>query len=652
MTTKKYNPTPEILKKQHERYDALNDMWEIKNRSYSQFNGPKGDRNLTQYVDAMDKRLNGYTPTREDQDKESWQSNIHDNTTRNKLKAIVATISTSIPEMTYQAVSKTGIYSAKRAELVKQLVRHSRLVGQNPQLDMFFEAWECAGKGTVVKYDGYLLSRFKRKFIKSFDLTTGESEFSEREEVVDDRPIDLHVPLAEFFIDDIYTPNVQDQRRLAWVQHYNKSQIEQEFGHYRNTKYVLDRQGAKKFQDTNDTFYYKQWGRRVSDEDDYEVFRFYSKEEDVYEIWINGIDILYAPLLWGGSKKLYPFSKTIFEPFDGFKFFYGKALPHILEGYQDTRNTLINSILDKTYRAISPPMLVGLVNKDLLDIEDEFVNQDNKIYVPDINQVKPMPYEGMSQSEVAMLEVVARSMDLASVDVSQQGATGKGVTAREIVIADERAKELKGTFYMFLEDLWLQKTRLRIQNILLNYTEPKIERVVGKDGKGMLVEAFQLFQVPDTEFSDGSVGTLGIQVVSAGSKRDKLAESGVKPQKQLSVREIEARELQANKEGINLKLVSVSSDYLDNWEFDFTIVPQSIQARNQIRKEAVVKDKLQSMAVLFPEYLASNKEKAFSDFLDIYGESAEEYAPPAQQPPPMEEGQTPQVNVPQNAPRQ
>lgn len=44
-------------------------------------------------------------------------------------------------------------------------------------------------------------------------------------------------------------------------------------------------------------------------------------------------------------------------------------------------------------------------------------------------------------------------MDLGTVSENQQGVTGKGVTAREIVIANENAKKLKGIFFMFLTDL-------------------------------------------------------------------------------------------------------------------------------------------------------------------------------------------------------
>ena len=44
------------------------------------------------------------------------------------------------------------------------------------------------------------------------------------------------------------------------------------------------------------------------------------------------------------------------------------------------------------------------------------------------------------------------------------------------------------------------------------------------------------------------------------------------------------------------------------------------------------------MLTIFPEYLASNKEKEFRKFTEIFGESVDDYNPPVQQPMMGEEG--------------
>ena len=623
-----YNPSPKVVEVRTKLYQAIEEMIEVRNKSRKQFNGHRGDRTPVEYWDDSDRRLNGYTSTREEQGKEDWQANYFDPVTRNKMKAFIAGVALDVPEISYRAVNSTGIFSAKRAELIKQLVRHSYLLSANPQVEIFYDAWEGAGRGTVIKYDGYLKTKHKRKFITSYDQETGEIEFEEKDVVVEDRPIELGVPLSEFFIRDFFIENVQDQPDIAWIQRYSYAQVEFEFGKYKNFKYVKDKSIIRRFEGDTKTYFYDHWNERVEDKDDYEVIRYWNKPEDRYEIWINGVDIFLAPILTGKKKKLYPFSKTILEPFEGRKFFYGKSFPHILEGIQDRTNATKNSVIDKLYRSLTPPMLVGLVNKDLLDIEDEFVNQDNKIYVPDVNQVKPLPFEGVSQGDIAMMQVDARDADLASSDSVQQGIQGEGVTAREAMLADEHARKLKGIFFMFLQDLWLQKTRLRIPNILSNYFKPKYEAIVGPKGHELLQEVLTILNVPNTSLSDGTKGTLAIQIADNENKL-------------LKVPEIEAREEIMQNEGVPYKLIAVTSDYFDDWDFDFEVLPESLYTNDKIKKETMIKEKIQWFATLFPEFFLANKDKFIEQSLDIYSESVESYNPPVNIPPPMPEGGTP-----------
>ncbi len=610
-------------------YQALDDMILQRNEKWPHFADDDGPQDLKNYLDNSDKRLNGLTPSREEQGKKDYQSNFFDPVTRNKLKAVVAGVALSLPEFKYKAVNKAGIFSSQRAELMKRLVDHSRM-RDNPKVAMFFEAWEMAGKGTVIKYDGYLKTKYPRKYIKSYDKVTGEVVFDERDEVVDDYPVDLFVPLIEFYIWDFHIRGVQNQPRVAWVQHYNKQQLDQEFGKMPNHKYVKDQESCANIQAQQKTYFYDRWTKRTQKKDDFEVIRFYDKEFDKFEIWANGVPLLRVPLLWGKAEKKYPFADAILEPFTDSAFFYGKSLPHILMGIQDVDNTIINSVLDKMARGYDPAMLVGLANKDLLDLEDELVSSDNKIYVPNVEQVKPMPVAEVNRAELVMLDVIARKADLASVDANQQGIAGRGVTAREILIADENAAKLKGIFFTFLEDLWLQKNKLRVQNILANYMQPKYEAIIGKDGKEQLLETMKVFHIDDVEFSDGSRGTLGVGIAE-------------NPQKLPGVPEIEAREEIMKEQGINYKFVAATSDYLDDWEYDFMIIPETLEAKSQAKKQAIVFEKQQYEAATFPEWFVANKDKRYAEFLEIYDETIEEQTPP--QPPAPPQPETPSRSI-------
>ena len=625
--TASYLPSLEEQKAQTQVYKDIEYMIERRNQNYKQFNGHNGDRTAIQYWEDSDRRLNGYTLTREEQGKEDWQANFFDPVTRNKLKAYVGGVATQIPELKYKAVNSRGIFSAKRAELTKQLVRHSYLLNQNPQKEMYDDAWECAGRGTVIKYDGYLKTKEKRKFVTGWNQETGQIESKEEEVIVEDRPIELAVKLEEFFIWNFFIEDVQDQDKLAWIQIYSREKCKREFGKYKNYKYLKDKGGLTRFESETKSYFYDSWSARV-DKDAFEVIRFYCKSEDRYEIWINGVPLLQAPLLWGKKKKKYPFAKTILERFESRQFFYGKSLPHILESIQDETNTVKNSVADKLFRSLTPPMLVGLVNKDLLDVEDEFVNQDNKIYVPDINQVKPMPFEGVTNGDMMWLQMLMQDANFAGGDASQGGTAQKDVTARATVIADEHARKLKGVFFMFLEDLWLQKTRLRIPNVLQNYFKPRYEQIIGPEGTKLMSEVLTIINIPNTKLADGKVGMLGIQIANEKSNL-------------LTVPQIEAREKVMEDQGIPYKLVASTSDYLDDWEYDIEVIPESLYAADRMRQEGITKERQQYFATYFPEFFLANKDKFIEEILSLDGQSMDEYNPPVQPPPPEPEGATP-----------
>lgn len=625
-----YNPTKEEAELTARRYKQLDEMQAMKDNPMPHFSGDDGMRSFLTQIDYGERLLNGYTPSRAEQGKQEWQSNFMDKTTRMKLRAIAAGVGLKVPEMEYVAANNNGVLSHARAEMMKNTVRASFLDG-NPTLNAFLEVWMMLSHGVVFEHEGYQSGGAFREVVESFDLRTGAVTTKREYVAIDGKPFSIILNPQEFFWADWYRMDVQDQPYVAWTQRYSKSELETEFCKYPNYKYVLDKKGALGTL-MRETTYFKSWSDKLTEQDDYDVFRFYSKEEDAYEVRINGVLMLKTPLLWGNKEKWYPFSKTISEPFANPNFMVGMSLPQILEGYQDSKTNINSMVIDKLYRSLVPPFLVGLANKDLLEVEAELVNQDDRIYVPDVNQVKPFPYESVSQSDLAMLSLMDRSIDRLSVDPSQQGMQTPDVTARGSIIADERARELKGIIFMFLEDLWLQKNRLRTQTNLTHWIKDKGARTGFKEST---------ITVPNVTFSDGSRGTLDIHIAKTKNKL-------------LSVAEIEAREAAAEEQGIIYKLVSFTQDYLDDWVYDFKVIPQSLYNQSRIRKEADVMEKIQREVTLFPEQFVAHKEKRYGEVMDIYDEvpDYQEPQPVVPQLPgqPVQPGMEPQTGQPVPSP--
>ena len=248
-----------------------------------------------------------------------------------------------------------------------------------------------------------------------------------------------------------------------------------------------------------------------------------------------------------------------------------------------------------------PPLLIGMINKDMMDLEDEVVAGDTKIYVDDINQVKQMEMRGITDSDVKMIDLISKGIDLTTLDPQQEGAAQKYVTARAAVAADERARQLKGIFFMFMESLWLQKVRLRLPNILMTYTMPKLVEVIGEDGATKLIEKARTFNVEQAELSDGARGTLGVQFMPREQMADRKA---VKL-------DIEAEEERNYLAGNRYEKVVMTYDRLRKLAFDIEIVPESLWQGSQSTNMAKVSEKVQMINKIFPEYFAENKELLF-----------------------------------------
>lgn len=607
-----YIQSKEDRDKIEEVYKEYEIMRQVVGASRKEFN----DRTLVEFINDCQKRANGYVPSKREQGKEEWQANFFSQTTRNKTKTLIASIAKNPPPISMTARNEKGETSVVRAEIMKNLVESSYLMGEdseecNPEMAIFYDAWNCAINGTVIKYDGYLKTKNKVKLIKDYDLITGEVKYEESEEVVEDRPVEVDVPIQNFFVKEAYIRDVQKQPSLIWVDYYTKERFDYEFGHYNNAKFVKNSGQILKGNDTQ-TFFVDMWGERLESTNLYEVVRYYNKSEDIYRIIVNGVLLLDSPMLWGKRKKKYPFAKQIFEPFANSQFFWGQSLPNILMGEQDVENAFVNSMTDKTYRSLVVPMLIGTVNKDAFDLEDEYVDGDAKIYVDDVNQVRPNPVPQISNSELGMLKIIQSGMDKNSTDAVQGGVGGSGSTAREIVIANERAEELKGLFFGMIKDLWLQKYRLRTMNVLMNYNRAKVRAIVGEEEGKQFEEMFNKYIIPKTKLSGGNMGSLQIEVV-----KDKTQLTPGFP--------LDVREEQSRLEGRPVEIIQITSDFLDDYEYYLNIETENLYQKSKALKLALNEEYITGVARMFPDIFMANKDKFFSKYAEGYSDDPEKY---------------------------
>jgi len=524
-------------------------------------------------------------------------------TIRNKLKKMIAGFSLRIPEMIMKAFGGDGNLNIDRAYVADNLIKSSYIQNSNPIMENFWEIWEAASKGTVFKYEGYLKSEYKQKFIKSYDIVTGEVESEERTVNAKDECVSIQLPITELFLRDFQINNIQDQPSIAWVRYMSNDEFTKEFGQYKDAEYVHE--GIPNNNTDTSTFFYTMEGKEENGERLIEVIRYYNQLKDQYIIAANGVLLLNAPLLWRvNGEKVYPFAKAIWEPFIDRHFAYGNSLPNILMGEYDIFNTLWNSVLDKEYRSLVRPLLVGRVNQDQFDLEDEFLDTSTKIYVNDISQVKSIQTNNVDNSDIVMIQMIARGIEETAPSLPNTLAQ-KQSTAREVVIAEEKLRELKGINQELVADLWRQKYSLRLANIQLNYPQPrKIINIKGKEEK-----IYRIFLIENTELEKdtGETGTLAIQF------RDVKKKDKVKVKK-----DIDVEEEMMKKQGINYRKMILSTNFLDNYSYQIEIVSESLLQPSMAKRQTIMKDKLSVTANLFPEIFMANQADLFNEMMSTY----------------------------------
>lgn len=617
-----YDPTDKEIETRKRVYDDFSVMRDLRNQRYKYFN----DRTLKEFIDDSELRLTNYVPTREEQGKEDWQANFSHPVTSNKMKAILAGVALDVPDTRITAKNENSIKSAQRAYIMKNLVKHS-YDKDNKEEQIYNEAFEAASKGTVIVCDMYVKQKAKRKEVKKYDPITGNIEFEENEVIVKDEIDSFIIPLENFYVWNLYIPKMQDQPKVVWAEQMGKEEFKAQFSNFQNYKYVKT---APKFlnKELESRYFFEGWASRVKGYGSIEVVRYYDRFNDKHVVIANGVVLFDGPMLLGKKKKWYPFAKTVHSTFS-VDFFYGNSLPNTLMGEQDVTNALYNMAIDKTYKSMVPSLLIGNANKDDFDLEDPYISLDTKIYVQDINQVREMPVSGISNADVKIMDMVSRGMDLTSVDANQQGVAGRGVTAREIVIANENARKLKGVFYMHLTALWIQKMQLRIMNILTFYTEIEVKKQLneGANDEDNKLDEYKKFVVENADLGDGTKGTLGINIVPE--------EAQLPTEGQLSEK---AKQISKDSKE-NYKEIAITTDYLNNWEYDVKVVSESIFQKESSLSQAKMEGKLQIMGQAFPDYFQQNKEKIFKQFMIAYDDDPDEYDTTPPPPQPMPGGQ-------------
>lgn len=299
--------------------------------------------------------------------------------------------------------------------------------------------------------------------------------------------MDTIVPVTQFYIQNIFEPDLQKQGWVIWrkVYAYSEAQIKYN-GVYDNFKYV--RPGVQTiYDDANRQFYYV-YDPNMRSEDVEEVM-YWNKNLDLKIIMVNRVMLTPHNNPNPRKDKLYPFDKFGYEPINN-RFFYYKSLAFKLQHDADIVNTLYQMVIDGTYLSIFKPMVnVGgeIIASDVIVPGSVTTLSDPNADLRAINVGSDL------KAGLETLSVVEQSINESSQEPLQQGLdTAGGTTAYEISRIENNANTILGLFLQMIAQHVKDFGKLRLGDIIQYMTVPEVIKLEGKEDADLVYKTFFL----------------------------------------------------------------------------------------------------------------------------------------------------------------
>lgn len=385
--------------------------------------------------------------------------------------------------------------------------------------------------------------------------------------------MDVSIPVTQFYIENIFEPDVQKQGWVIWRKVYAYSAAQTQYNDvYDNFKYV--KPGVQTiYDDANRTFYYVYDPNMRSE--DVEEIMYWNKNLDIKIILINGVMMTEHDNPNPRGDKLYPFDKFGYELINN-RFFYYKSLAFKLQHDAEIVNTLYQMVIDGTYLAIFKPMV---------NVGGEIIASD--VIVPGAVTTLSSPDADLRAINVGSdlkagletLSVVEKSINESSQEPLQQGQDSGGTqTAYEISKLEQNANTVLGLFIQMIAKHVKDFGKLRLGDIIQYLTMPEVSDIT--DNNELVYKTFFLKgkdKSKKIQF-DAELPTEYTNTDYLSASQDVLAEEKQKKMEIAKVNPIFFRELQY--------MVTVSPDVLNprtdelSRAYDLEAFDRMVQAPN------------------------------------------------------------------------
>jgi hypothetical protein len=439
----------DTLKHTYDRYYQMKD-----NRD-----GTTGPYNYEGDWDKWEKQWNAWRPVK---DADDWKSNIYIPITTSVIEAELS----EVIEMNLRPwVVERGQEDSEKAKVMNAIIDYT---------------WEKA------KSDVALFDMIKDAFI--FGTGIGmEYYWKQPRTIKDDKGKDQKI--LEY--DDCYLEPVRlwdfyvDERARDFSGPYGAQDCIR--------RYVMDYDDFRNFFENDiwntfgnvslvkpggDTNYYEfyQPPERMEHDREVEVLWYWNKPDDLLSIVANDVLVTAKPNPY--KHKQLPFVRIldVKKPYQ----FYGKGEAELLESLQEENNTLRRMIIDRNHLDIDKPILVS----DTLTIEDEdtITRPHGVIPVGDVNAIKVMEYNDIPQSVFKSLDLLTDDkVRVTGMDERQESVSTAGTATEAAILKEQTIKRINMKMWQLKNDAIIDIGRLRVENIMQFYSQPKLQEILGED---------------------------------------------------------------------------------------------------------------------------------------------------------------------------
>lgn len=563
-----YVPNDQEREAQNTVLKDYTDLNSVMQKSYAQFNG----RTLYESIDDWEKRWNGYIPGSDPL--VDSNSRVFLNFTRNAYVSFLSKVAMNPLGAKFQAIhKKTGLPDRAFSDMLADLKKYSDNA-DHADSKFMDTCLEAGVKGTAIVYEGYMRDVQKRKVPDGFDVMDGRKigKFREVEQVIYDDCYQKIVPLEDFWIKNPYEPDVQKQPKVIWKTITTHSEASAEFGKYANWKYV--KPGGYSLSYDPNTFYRNSIITDLG-KDQVEVVREYIRRENRHIVMVSSVILYDGPFPF--ANGLYPFSKSIFEPFST-TFFWGSSFPQKVMGEQDQLNTQYNMMNEKTYNSLLP---IGL-SSDLDDlVEDDVIESGKWRKVGDVNNWKWLLNPGVDAGENQMLQTTLNFLKENSGSLggnANYSPKGGKLPARQIQLMQQEMMQKLEFSMSYLEDGERDRSKLRIDHILQWYSIPKIEKVTGKTGDELSKLIYRDVRLTDTDLGGGRKGSKVIKLFGS----EKLSSD---EQRQIED-DLSVIEAMGQQSGQETQALALNVDTFSDYNISVQIIKNSSFSKNQALDQA------------------------------------------------------------------